>query len=72
MKLLTKKQEVDLHINLQDKKQPGVFQKHVLDELSMVGLTEPIENTGSPYLDIYVYGVSLKNLQSHKYGDYYS
>jgi hypothetical protein len=69
---LTKKQEADLHIHLQDKKQPGVFQKHVLDELFVVGLTEPPENTGSPYLDIYVYSVFLKNLQSHKFGDYYS
>jgi len=71
MKLLTKKQEVDLHIHLQDKNQPGVFLIHLLDE-TMVGLTEPIENNGSPYLDINVCSVSLKNLQSHKFGDYYS
>ena len=72
MKLLTKKQEVYLHIHLQDKNQPGVFQIHLLDETFMVGLTEPIENTGSPHLDKNVCSVSLKNLQSHKFWDYYS
>jgi hypothetical protein len=34
----------------------------------MVGLTEPIENTGSPYLDINVCNVSLKKLHSQIWG----
>jgi hypothetical protein len=72
MKLLTKKQEVELHIHLQDKNQPKVIQIYLLDETFMFRLTEPIENTESPRLDINVCIVSLKNLQSHKFGDYYS
>jgi hypothetical protein len=69
---LTKKQEVDLHIHLQDKNQPGVIQIYLLDETFMVRLTDPMKNTESPHLDINVCSVSLKNLQSHKFGDYYS